>query len=85
VAVVDFDLPPAELLGHTLLAGHGVLVQSDPLPGHDPLLHYRLLFAQHDLVLLLGELRTGGGGVEVALEGAGEGGRSWTWCRTGPC
>jgi hypothetical protein len=37
---VDVDPLLAELLGHALLAGHGVLVEPDPLPPHrDGLLH----------------------------------------------
>src|SRR5918994_931376 len=41
VLVVDVDPLLADLLGHPLLAGHGVLVEPDPLPGHDPLLDHR--------------------------------------------
>src|SRR5829696_4039823 len=67
IVVLDLDLLLADLLGHPLLVGYGVLVEPDPLPGHDPLLHHRLLLPQDHLVLFLGELRTGGGGVQVGV------------------
>src|SRR5215207_9563831 len=67
VLVLDVDLLLADLLGHPLLAGHGVLVEPDPLSGHDPLLHHRLLLPQDHLVLLLRDLRAGGGGVQVGV------------------
>src|SRR5215213_5310596 len=67
IVVLDFDLLLADLLGHPLLAGHGVLVEPDPLSGHDPLLDHRLLLAQDHLVLLLRDVRTGGGGVAVGV------------------
>src|SRR5215203_2110605 len=67
VLVLDLDLLLADLLGHPLLVGYGVLVEPDPLPGHDPLLHHRLLLPQDYLVLLLGDVRTGGGGVQVGV------------------
>src|SRR5215217_5646025 len=63
--IVEVDLLLTELLGHPLLIGHGVLVEPDPLPRHDPLLDHRLLLTQHHLMLGLGEVRPGGGGVEV--------------------
>src|SRR5215211_6965213 len=65
VFVLDLDLLRADLLGHPLLIGQGVLVEPDPLPGHDPLLDHRLLLPQHHLVLGLGELRPRGGRVAV--------------------
>src|SRR5688572_20122336 len=67
VLVVDVDLLLADRLGHPLLVGHGVLVEPHPLAGHDPLLHHRLLLPQHHLVLLLRDLRTRGGGVQVGV------------------
>src|SRR5215217_413193 len=67
IVVLDLDLLLADLGGHPLLAGHGVLVEPDPLPGHDPLLDHRLLLTQDHLVLGLGELRAGGGGVQVGV------------------
>src|SRR5215217_1432627 len=51
IVVLDLDLLLADLGGHPLLAGHGVLVEPDPLPGHDPLLDHRLLLTQDHLVL----------------------------------
>src|SRR5215211_4514345 len=67
IVVLDLDLLLADLLGYPLLAGHRVLVEPHPLSRHDPLLDHRLLLPQHHLVLLLGELRAGGGGVAVGV------------------
>src|SRR5512132_2660345 len=67
VLVLDVDLLLADLFGHALLAGHGVLVEPHPLAGHDPLLDHRLLLPQDHLVLGLGDLGAGGGGVEVGV------------------
>src|SRR5215211_7524505 len=65
VLVLDLDLLLADRLSHPLLVGHGVLIEPDPLPGHDPLLDHRLLLPQHHLMLGLGELRPRGGRVAV--------------------
>jgi hypothetical protein len=67
ILILDLNLLLADLLGHLLLAGHGVLVEPHPLPWHHPLLHHRLLLAQHHLVLGLGELRAVGGRVDVGV------------------
>src|SRR5215217_6806950 len=67
IVVLDLDLLLADLGGHPLLAGHGVLVEPDPLPGHDPLLDHRLLLAQDHLMFGLGELRPRGGGSQVGV------------------
>src|SRR5215212_9881268 len=67
IVVLDLDLLLADLLGHPLLAGHGVLVEPHPLLRHRALLDHRLLLAQDHLVLLLRDVRTGGGGVAVGV------------------
>src|SRR5919204_6821091 len=65
--VVDVDLLLADLLGDLLLAGHGVLLQANPLSRHGPLLHHRLLLVEGHLVLGLGDVRTGHGGADVGV------------------
>src|ERR671921_106492 len=49
------------------LVGHGLLLHAHPLLGHGPLLDHRLLLVQHDLVLLLGDLRPLEGLVDVPV------------------
>src|SRR4029453_15393483 len=65
--LLDVDLLFADLLGHPLLAGHGVLFQPPALFWHDPLFDPRLLLAEDHLVLGLRELRAGGGGRKVGV------------------
>src|SRR5215218_3516568 len=67
LVALDLDLLLADLLGDLALVGHGLGVEADPLLGHGPLLHHRLLLAQGDLVLLLGDGRAAGRGIQVGV------------------
>src|SRR5215216_2517313 len=67
LVALDLDLLLADLLGDLALYGDGLGVQTDPLLGHGPLLDHRLLLAEGDLVLLLGDGRAAGGGVDVGV------------------
>src|SRR5215212_9853515 len=67
LVALDLDLLLADLLGDLALVGHGLGVEADPLLGHGPLVDHDLLLAQGDLVLLLGDGRAAGGGVEVGV------------------
>src|SRR5215218_6154837 len=67
LVALDLDLLLADLLGDLALFGHGLGVQTDPLLGHGPLLDHRLLLAEGDLVLLLGDGRAAGGVVDVGV------------------
>jgi hypothetical protein len=57
----------ADLAADLLLLGDGLLAKPNPFLGHRPLLDHRLLLMQDDLVLLLGDLRPAGGGIEVGV------------------
>src|ERR671920_260230 len=58
-ARVDVDLLLADLVGDLLLVGHRLLVQPDALDGNGLLLDDRALLGEHDLMLLLGDVRAG--------------------------
>src|SRR5215211_3185957 len=67
LVAVDLDLLLADLLGDLALVGDGLGVQADPLFGHGPLLNHRGLLVEGDLVLLLGDGRAAGRGVDVGV------------------
>src|SRR5512132_3082974 len=67
LVAVDLDLLLADLLGDLALVGDGLGVQAHPLLGHGPLVDHVLLLVEGALVLLLGDSRTAGGGVDVGV------------------
>jgi hypothetical protein len=67
VLVVDLDLLLADLLADLALFGDGLGVQTHPLLGHGPLVDHNLLLMEGDLVLLLGDVRAAGGGIQVGV------------------
>ena len=62
-----FDLLLADLLGDRLVVCDGLLAQPHALLGHGALLGHELLLVEHDLVLLLGDGRTGGRVADVGV------------------
>src|SRR5215212_840904 len=67
LVALDLDLLLADVLADLALVGHGLGVEADPLLGHGPLVDHDLLLAQGNLVLLLGDGRAAGGGVQVGV------------------